>query len=135
MSYFTSWDVNTFLCLVYWGLPDDVVKRMMRVVKEAHEEFTLSEAFSYWTTNSPALVRCSRTEYESLLKFQISNTLKFPQTRLHVFKRRLNLTKEFKQEWRLRSIEDRQKKVIDWCKFGDSEQQQRQQTRFRIFTE
>lgn len=126
MSYLTSWDVNTFLCLVYWGLPDDVVKRMMRVAKKAREDFTLSEAFSYWITNSPELVS---------LKFQISDTLDFPQTRIQIFKNRLNLTKEFKQEWRLRSIEDRQKKVIDWCKFGDEEQQRRQQTRFRIFTE
>ena len=135
MPYLTSWDVNTFLCLVYWGIPDDVGKKMIRVAKKTHEEFTLSEAFSYWTTNSPSLVRCSRTLYESILKFQINNTLEFPQTRIHVFQRRLNLTKEFKREWRLRSIEDRQKKVMDWCKFGDEQEQQRHQTRFRIFTE
>jgi len=133
MPYLTSWDVNTFLCLVYWGLPDDVGKKMIRVAKKTHEEFTLSEAFSYWTTNSPSLVRCSRTLYESILKFQINNTLEFPQTRIHVFQRRLNLTKEFKREWRLRSIEDRQKKVMDWCKFGDEQEQNRHQGRLRMF--
>ena len=139
MSYLTYWDINTFLCLVYWGLPDDVVKRMMRVAKKAREDFSLSEAFSYWTTNSPALVRWRLSQPLERrgvsLKFQISGTLDFKQTRLHVFKRRLSLTLEFKREWSLRSIEKRQKKVIDWCKFGNEEQQQRQQTRFRIFTE
>lgn len=132
MSYLTSWDVNMFLCLVYWGVPDDVCKKMMRVAKKTHEDFSLSEAFSYWTNNSPSLVRCSRTEYESLLKFQISNTLDFRFTRIYVFKSRLNLTKEFKQEWRLRSIEERQKKVIDWCKFGNEREQQRHQDRLRF---
>ncbi len=133
MPYFASWDVNTFLCLVYWGLPDDVVKRMIVATKKTHEEFSLSKAFSYWTTNSPSLVRCSRTAYESILKFQIRDTLEFPQTRIHVFKSRLNLTKEFKREWRLRSIEDRQKKVIDWCKFGDEREQNRHQGRLSMF--
>ena len=46
-----------------------------------------------------------------------------------------NVILEFKREWRLRSIEERQKKVIDWCKFGDEQEQDRQQLRFRIFTE
>lgn len=139
MSYLTYWDINTFLCLVYRGLPDDVVKRMMRVTKKVHEDFTLSEAFSYWITNSPALVRWRLSQPLERrgvsLKFQISDTLDFSQTRLQVFKSRLNLTKEFKQEWRLRSIEDRQKKIVDWCKYGDEEQQRRHQTRFRVFTE
>jgi hypothetical protein len=139
MPYFTSWDVNTFLCLVYWGLPEDVVKRMMRVAKKAHEEFSLSEAFSYWTNNSPALVRWRLTQPLERrgvsLKFQISDTLDFSQTRLQVFRRRLSLTLEFKREWSLRSIEKRKAKVIEWCKFGDEQQQQRHQTRFRIFTD
>lgn len=139
MPYFTSWDVNTFLCLVYWGLPDDVAKRMMRVVKKAHEEFSLKESSSYWITNSPELVRLRLTQPLERrgvsLKFQISDTLEFLDARIQVFKRRLNMTKEFKQEWRLRSIEERKAKVIEWCKFGDEELKQRQQARFRIFTE
>ena len=125
MPYFTSWDVNTFLCLIYWGIPDDVGKKMMRVVKKYHEEFSLSEAVCYWTTNSPSLA--------GWRLFRISDTLEFPQTRSLVFQRRLNLIKEFKQEWRLRSIEERQKKVIDWCKFGDEQEQQRHQHRLKVY--
>ena len=136
MSYLTSWDVNTFLCLVYWGLPDDVVKRMIRVAKKVHEDFTLSEAFSYFITNSPLLVRWRLSQPLERrgvsLKFQISNTLDFHQTRIEVFKRRLSLTLEFKREWRLRSIEERHKKVVDWCKFGTEEDQLRHQGRLRF---
>ena len=137
MPYFTSWDVNTFLCLIYWGLPEDVVKRMMVATKKTHEEFSLSEAVCYWTTNSPSLVRWRLTQPLERrgvsLKFQINSTLEFPQTRSLVFQRRLNLTKEFKQEWRIRSIEERQKKVIDWCKFGDERDQQRHQHRLKVY--
>ena len=127
MPYFTSWDVNTFLCLVYWGIPDDVAKKMMRVVKKAHEEFYLGKAFTYWVSNYPSIVRvCGKLKFIQGLE---------SQCRKNIWKNRHNLTIEFKQEWRLRSIEERKAKVIEWCKFGDEQQQQRHQTRFRIFTE
>ena len=136
MTYFTSWDANVFLCLVTWGLPDDVVSRMMKMTKKVHQEFTLGEALGYWNTNSPRLVRWrlkQPLERRGVsLKFQISDILEFPQTRLHVFKRRHNMTREFKKEWRLRSIEERQKKVVDWCKFGNEEEKLRHQGRLRI---
>ena len=38
-------------------------------------------------------------------------------------------TVKFRQEWRYRSIEERQKKVVDWCKFGDDFEQRRHQER------
>ena len=137
MTYFTSWDVNAFLSLVTWGLPEDVVKGMLKITKKVHQEFTLGEALEYWNTNSPRLmVMRSETrlaEHAHIkkldFKFQISDILEFPQTRIHVFKRRNNMTREFKKEWRLRSIEDRQKKVVDWCYFGSVQEQQRHQKR------
>jgi hypothetical protein len=135
----TSWDANMFLCLIEWGLPEDVVKGMLKIVKKVHEDFSLSEALRYWTTNSPSLVRWRLTQPLERrgvsLKFQINSNLEFPQTRNHVFKRRCNLTKEFNQEWRLRSIEERQAKVIQWCKVGDEQQQLRHQGRLRMFKE
>jgi hypothetical protein len=143
MTYFTSWDANVFLCLVTLGVPEDVVKRAVMVAKKTHEEFSLKEAMIYWTTNSPRLVRSASTrawwvtqplERSGVsLKFQINSMLECQYTRIHVFKRRLNLTKEFKQEWRLRSIEDRQKKVIEWCKFGSDDDQMRHQRRLSKF--
>ena len=137
MTYFTSWEVNVLLCLVTIGIPEDVVKRMMKMTKKTHEDFSLKEALGYWNTNSPRLVRWRMTQPLERrgvsFKFQISDTLEFQNTRIHVFKRRLNLTKEFKTEWRLRSIEDRQKKVIEWCKFGSDDDQMRHQRRLSKF--
>jgi hypothetical protein len=124
MTYFTSWDANVFLCLVTLGVPEDVVKVVVRISKKTHEEFSLGEAVSYWTNNSPSLV--------GRRLFQLSDTLEFPQKRSIVFQRRLNLTKEFKQEWRLRSIEERKAKVIEWCKFGNEADQLRHQHRLKV---
>ena len=39
MPYFTSWDINVFLCLVTWGIPVDVVKGMLKKVKETNRSF------------------------------------------------------------------------------------------------
>ena len=39
------------------------------------------------------------------------------------------MTKEFKKEWRLRSVEERKVKIIDWCKFGSEQDQERHQLR------
>jgi len=137
MPYFTSWDVNVFLCLVTLGVPDDLANRWMKRIKKTHEEFSLVEASSYWNTNSPSLVRWRLTQPLERggvsLKFQINSTLEFHQTRSLVFKRRSNMTKEFNKEWRLRSIEERHKKVIDWCKFGTEEEQLRHQHRVKVY--
>lgn len=140
MTYFTSWDANVFLCLVTWGIPEDVVKGMLKMTKKLHQDFTLGEALGYWNTNSPRLM-VMRTETRLSehahikgvnFKFKISDILEFPQIRIDVFKRRNNVTKEFKKEWRLRSIEERQKMVVDWCKFGNEEEKLRHQGRLRI---
>ena len=136
MMKITYWDANVFLCLIGWGLPEDVVKGMLKVVKNVHEEFSLDQAFSYWNINSPSLGRVRHLpqplERRGVsLRFQINSTLEFPETRVHVFKRRNNVTKEFKREWRLRSIEERQKKVCDWTKFGDEHEQRRHQGRLK----
>ena len=134
MTYFTSWDANVFLCLVTLGVPEDVVKIAVKISKKIHEDFTLREAFSYWNTNSPRLVKWRLTQPLERrgvsLRFQISDTLEFQQTRINVYNRRLKNTKEFKKEWRLRSIEERKKKVSDWCYFGSNQEQDRHQKRF-----
>ena len=137
MPYFTSWDVNTFLCLIYWGLPHDVVQRMMKMIKKTHEEYSLEESKDYWVRNSPKLVRWRKTQPLERrgvsLKIQINSTLDFPQTRSLVFQRSLNMTKGFKTEWRLRSIEERKAKVIEWCKFGNEADQLRHQHRLKVY--
>jgi len=130
MPYFTSWDVNTFLCLVYWGLPDDVVKRMMVATKKTHEEFSLSNAFSYWVSNSPSIVRvCGKLKF--IHGLDVCNGWE-SECRKNIWQNRRNLTIEFKQEWRLRSIEERKAKVIEWCKFGNEQEQRNHQYRLIV---
>ena len=135
MTYFTSWDINVFLCLVTLGVPEDVVKIAVKIAKKTHEEFSLGESKDYWVRNSPKLVRWRMTQPLERrgvsLKFQISDILDFPQMRLHVFKRRINMTKEFETEWRSRSIDERQAKVVQWCKFGEERDQLRHQRRLQ----
>ena len=57
MTYFTSWDVNVFLCLVTLGVPDDLANLWMKRIKKTHEDFSLKEAMTYWVSNSPTLVK------------------------------------------------------------------------------
>ncbi len=123
MTYLTSWDINCILCLFTMGLPHDVVKMMMKVVKKTHEAYSLKEATDYWISNSPRFLSRHQAGWYG--------TLSFLQTRINVFNRRKTITTEFKKEWRLRSIEDRQKKVIDWCKFGDEREQKRHHQRLK----
>jgi hypothetical protein len=127
MTYFTTWDVNAFLCLVYWGLPDDVVKRMMNMMKKTHEGFSLGKALSYWVSNSPSIVRVNGT-----LKFihgwGIRNEWE-SRFRKNIWQNRRDNIIEFKREWRLRSIEGRKEKVVQWCLHGDNYEQHRHQDR------
>lgn len=138
----TSWDINMILCLISWGLPHDVVQRMMKMTKKTHEEFSLEEAKSYWIANSPTLVRLQgRDETRQTagrrarllgFKFFVPNDKDRGKTRISVCRARNQNMKEFKKEWRLRSIEDRKAKVIQWCKIGAEEDQLRHQYRLLV---
>ena len=135
MPYFTSWDVNTYLCLLSWGLPPDVVNRMMKMTKKVHEEFSLSEAMTYWITNSPTLVKQTfpKDEFRKF-KFVIYDSDKvIANHKLYSLVNYLTCsTVKFRQEWRYRSVEERHKKVVDWCKFGSEEDQLRHRGRLRF---
>lgn len=40
MPYFTSWDINIFLCFLSLGLPSDLVPIMVKKMKRIHEDYT-----------------------------------------------------------------------------------------------
>lgn len=131
MVYLTSWDANVFLCLLTY-LPEDVVKGMIGYVKKTHEEFSLEEVKEYWVNNSPALVRVKHPSRRFRLKFYLKKDKDRGNIRLMEYYNRGVMKKELKQEWRLRSIEERQHKVVDWCKFGDDTERLRHQGRLRL---
>jgi hypothetical protein len=130
MTYITSWEINVFLCLVTWGLPGDVVSRMMKMTKKTHDEKSLEEAMTYWVSNFPSMVRV-KGKLKFIQGWEVRNEWEV-QYRENAWKNRRNLTIEFKKEWRLRSIEERKQKVVDWCKVGEEEEQLRHQYRLKI---
>ena len=44
MTYFTSWDVNVFLCLLSLGLPGDLVESFVKKIRMVHRKFELEGA-------------------------------------------------------------------------------------------
>lgn len=48
MTYFTSWDVNLYLCLFTLGLPHDLVLEMVGKLKSVHREHCLEDARAYY---------------------------------------------------------------------------------------
>jgi hypothetical protein len=133
---FTAWDANVYLCLRNI-LPEDIVKRMIYMVKETHEKFSVEEARRYWENNSPTLVRMNiggDIDVTGILrlKFFIPNDKDLGKSRISVCRARSRNMIEFKKEWIYRSIEERQKKVVDWCKFGSEQDQRRHRKRLRI---
>jgi len=134
MTYLTSWDINCILCLVTMGLPDDLVKMMMKTTKKTHEAYSLKEAMDYWISNSPTLVK-SRIRSACPGFTYMFNSSKLEEhdreCRKEAWYQRRDNILEFKRGWRLRSIEERHKKVIDWCKLGSEYEQQRHRQRLK----
>lgn len=56
MPYFTTWDVNVFLCLLTLGLPYDLVKEMTKFTKKVKEKFIEDETRDWYCSISPSLL-------------------------------------------------------------------------------
>lgn len=129
-----------FLCLGAWGLPDDVVKKMMWITKKTHEEFSLEEARVFWVGNPvcPTLVKTvdQRVRIHCPMQFSLPHAQRlrsdWSSSIIKTWKTRFTMTIEFKNEWRWRSVEERKKKVVEWCKFGDEEDQRIHQGRLIV---
>ena len=92
MPYLTSWDANVFLCLLS-VFPEEVVRGMIRTVKEVHEKHVIDQARSW---------HCGHT----LL----------PVTTPNLY----TLTiREFKEKWLKRIPEQRRENLVNFCKNGN----------------
>ena len=89
--YFTSWDANTFLCLLS-VFPEEVVRGMINLVKETHEDFVRKEALDYY---------CNLDIYKLYQedKYYSSYT-----------------TRELKYKWNWRCPEIRRKVIARWTR-------------------
>lgn len=87
--YFTSWDANVFLCLLS-VFPEEVVRGMIKLVKETHEEFVRLETLDYY---------CNLDIYKLYQddKYYPSNPIK-----------------ELKYKWKWRCPEQRRTNVVRW---------------------
>lgn len=93
MPYFTSWDANVFLCLLSL-FPEEVVRGMIKMVKERHEDYVTEKTLNYWLSIAPtsALLISGGGYYESR----------------HAI--------ELKKLWNWRSPEKRKQSVVNWTR-------------------
>ena len=68
MTYFTSWDVNVFLCLVSLGLSEDLVEEWTRKFKKIHREFVLEESRDYYLDRKEWLPKTGSEKDRKLLR-------------------------------------------------------------------
>ena len=59
MPYFTSWDVNVFLCFLTLGIPSDLVKCMVVKMKKIHEDYSEEKTRDWY---------CSLDRYKIYIK-------------------------------------------------------------------
>jgi hypothetical protein len=94
--YFTSWDANAFLCLLS-VFPEEVVRRMIKMVKKTHEDYVREETLAYWLE----------------LPDPGGTIVRVGKANRAWWKKRKNL-KEFSELWRWRCPESRRERVIQW---------------------
>ena len=91
--FFTSWDANAYLCLLS-VFPEEVVRGMIRTVKEVHEKHVIDEA---------RLWHCGH------LMVTISELGRYTMT-----------IREFKEKWSKRIPEKRRENLVEFCKNGSN---------------
>jgi len=89
MPNFTSWDANVFLCLLS-VFPEEVVRGMIKNVKDTHEQYIQRETLEYY---------CNLEPY--ILYF---NDLYFPSLAVQ----------QLKEMWRWRCPEERRENIVKW---------------------
>ena len=68
MPYFTSWDVNLYLCLLSLGLHHDISLSMTRKIKKIHRDYCLEEARSYYLDRKEWLPQVGSEKSRKLLR-------------------------------------------------------------------
>lgn len=68
MTYFTSWDINVFLCLLDMGLPWDVTRDWTKKLKRVHRNFVFEEAKDYYLDRKGGLPTTGSKKDRKLLR-------------------------------------------------------------------
>jgi hypothetical protein len=62
MPYFTSWDINVFLCLLSLGLPEYLAETFVKKIKKNHEELELMNSRDF---------HCDRGQFVDMSEWQM----------------------------------------------------------------
>ena len=73
MTYFTSWEINVFLCLINAGLPYDLVRDWTKKFKKVHRELVLEEARDYYLDRKRWLPETGTERMRKLLRDRQEN--------------------------------------------------------------
>ena len=84
MPYFTSWDANVFLCLLKF-LPEELVKGMIKMVKETHEGFVETETRAF--QSNLYYGRCGEKHDILMNEFRLAWRWKSPEQRKEFIRR------------------------------------------------
>jgi hypothetical protein len=106
MPLFTSWDANVFLCLLSFGLPWDLVKEMVKMVKITHENFVEDEIREWYCNISPSLLY----KKHKLGRWNFSVLARTPNK---------DVISEFKLAWQWRCPEVRRDAIYRLIMFQD----------------
>ena len=68
MPYFTSWDVNLYLCLCSLGLHHDISLAMVGKIKKVHINYCSEEALSYYLDRKKWLPQIGSEKSRKLLR-------------------------------------------------------------------
>jgi len=61
MTYFTSWDTNVFLCLLSLGLPEDLVREWIYLIRGIDKQFCLERERSFHVDRFSPVVKFRET--------------------------------------------------------------------------
>ena len=106
MPYLTSWDINVFLCFLAMGIPWDLVKEMLKMAKNTHENFVENETRAWYCEISPSFLY----KKHKLAQWHFSVLAKIPNR---------DIISEFKLEWRWRCPEVRRDAIRRLIIFQD----------------
>ena len=104
MPYFTSWDVNVFLCFLAFDIPWYVAKDMLEISKRIHESYILETAREFHCMMSPSLLYKKHT----LGRWHYSTLARIPNK---------DIISEFKLAWQWRCPEVRRDLIIRTINF------------------
>ena len=75
MTYFTSWDTNVFLCLLSLGLPEDLVREWIYLIRGIDKQFCLERERSFHVDRFSPVVKFRSKHWRMSIKWYCTGGL------------------------------------------------------------